>query len=101
MLVRVKFCPITNGLNLCIIRSDSSYIDDNKQKFIKNLSDAVAIKSVSAWPETRQEIFKMMKWVAEKLEHLGATTELIDIGKQVQQPFSYLTKFCFLIICID
>lgn len=34
-------------------------------------------------PETRPEIFKMVKWVAAKLEHLGATTELKDVGKQV------------------
>jgi nonspecific dipeptidase len=47
------------------------------------LSDAVAIKSVSSWPETRPEIFKMMKWAASRLEALGATTELKDIGKQV------------------
>ena len=40
-----------------------SYIDNNKGKFIKNLDDAVAIKSVSAWPETRPEITKMVKWV--------------------------------------
>jgi len=59
-----------------------SYIDEHKQKFIKNLSDAVAIKSVSSWPETRPEIFKMMKWAASRLEALGATTELKDIGKQ-------------------
>ncbi|XP_057373009.1 cytosolic non-specific dipeptidase-like [Daphnia carinata] len=59
-----------------------SYIDSNKDKFIKNLNEAVAIKSVSAWPETRPEIFKMVKWVAAKLEDLGATTELKDVGKQ-------------------
>ena len=36
-------------------------IDNNKEKFIENLSKAVAIKSVSAWPDTRPEITKMMK----------------------------------------
>ena len=40
-----------------------SYIDNNKGKFIKNLDDAVAIKSVSAWPETHPEITKRVKWV--------------------------------------
>ena len=43
----------------------------------------MAIKSVSAWPETRSEIVRMVKWVAEKVEKLGGTTELKDIGKQV------------------
>lgn len=59
-----------------------SYIDANKQKFIQNLSDAVAIKSVSAWSDTRPEIVRMMKWAATRLEQLGAATELKDIGKQ-------------------
>ena len=36
-------------------------IDENKAKYIENLRKAVAIKSVSAWPETRDEIGKMMK----------------------------------------
>ena len=36
-------------------------IDKNKERFIENLSKAVAIKSVSAWPHTRPEITTMMK----------------------------------------
>lgn len=43
----------------------SRYIDQHKQDFINNLKEAVAIKSVSAWPDTRNEIIKMMKWVAK------------------------------------
>ena len=35
-------------------------VDKNKDKYIDNLSKAVAIKSVSAWPQTRPEIKKMM-----------------------------------------
>ena len=31
-----------------------SYIDTNREKFINNLAEAVEIKSVSAWPETRE-----------------------------------------------
>lgn len=69
-----------------------SYIDENKQKFIKNLDDAVAIKSVSAWPDVRPEIVRMVKWVATRLEQLGATTELKDIGKQVKKHMCYSTK---------
>lgn len=42
----------------------------------------MAIKSVSAWPEKRDEIVRMTKWVEEKMKALGATTELADIGKQ-------------------
>ncbi len=49
------------------------YIDKNVDKWIDNLAEAVAIKSVSAWTETRPEIEKMVWWVGKKLENLGAT----------------------------
>ena len=35
-------------------------VDKNKEKYIENLAKAVAIKSVSAAPECRPEITKMM-----------------------------------------
>lgn len=46
------------------------------------MKEAVAIKSVSAWPDHRGEIVKMMKLAEVKLKNLGATTELVDVGKQ-------------------
>lgn len=46
------------------------------------LREAVAIKSVSAWPESRGEITKMVHWTKAKLEKLGAECELVDVGKQ-------------------
>ncbi|XP_050295841.1 cytosolic non-specific dipeptidase-like [Anthonomus grandis grandis] len=57
-------------------------IDENKQKFIENLREAVAIKSVSAWPQNRTDIKHMLEWAQTRLEALGATVELRDIGKQ-------------------
>ena len=57
-------------------------IDKNKERFIENLSKAVAIKSVSAWPHTRPEITKMMKWMGEELKSLGAAIEFVDLGQQ-------------------
>jgi hypothetical protein len=81
--LQVNIIPIFCTQQIIVIVILYSYIDEHKPKFIKNLSDAVAIKSVSSWPETRPEIFKMMKWAASRLEALGATTELKDIGKQV------------------
>ena len=38
------------------------HIDSNEAKYVKRLADTVAIKSVSAWPETRGEIKKMVDW---------------------------------------
>lgn len=48
------------------------------------MSDAVAIKSVSAWVETRNDIVKCMEWFSNKLNQLGAKTELRDLGTQVK-----------------
>lgn len=59
-----------------------SYIDSHKTEYINNLREAVAIKSVSAWPDHRDETIRMMKWAEVKLKDLGATTELADVGKQ-------------------
>ncbi|XP_012256892.1 cytosolic non-specific dipeptidase [Athalia rosae] len=59
-----------------------SYIDAHKSEYIENLREVVAIKSVSAWPDKRGEIVKMMQWAEKKLVELGATTELVDIGNQ-------------------
>lgn len=40
------------------------------------------IQSVSAWPEKRGEIKKMMETAAKDIEKLGGTVEMVDIGKQ-------------------
>jgi len=60
-----------------------SYVDEHEKTFVKTLSEAVSIKSVSADPDLRNEVIKMMKWAEVKLIGLGATTELCDIGTQV------------------
>lgn len=62
--------------------SDNRHIDANKEKYINTLSEAVAIKSVSAWPDARPECQRMMDWAQTKLQALGATVEQIDIGSQ-------------------
>ena len=42
----------------------SRYIDDHQELYVERLKNAVAIQSVSAWPEKRDEIVKMVKHVA-------------------------------------
>ncbi|XP_018016446.1 cytosolic non-specific dipeptidase isoform X2 [Hyalella azteca] len=59
-----------------------AHIDSNQEKYVETLREAVAIKSVSAWPEARPEIKKMVDWTQKKLEALGATCELKDVGMQ-------------------
>lgn len=58
----------------------SSHIDANKTKYIDALREAVAIKSVSAWPAYRPDLSKMIHWTADKLKELGAIVELADVG---------------------
>ena len=61
------------------------YIDANVDKWVNNLSEAVAIKSVSTWTETRPEVERMVRLARSRLEHLGATVEFCDIGFQVDR----------------
>lgn len=39
---------------------------------------------MSADPDLRNEVINMIKWAEVKLQSLGATTELCDIGVQVK-----------------
>ena len=47
-----------------------NYIDANKAHLIDNLAKAVEIKSVSAWPECRPEIVKMVIFEFISSNHL-------------------------------
>ena len=46
------------------------------------MREAVAIKSVSAWPDSRPDCQKMIDWTQKKLEALGVVVEQADIGFQ-------------------
>jgi len=58
------------------------YVDEHQKRFIDVLGEAVAIKSVSAWPGSRSEVGRMVQWTKAKLEALGVTCSLHDVGKQ-------------------
>ncbi|XP_036371539.1 cytosolic non-specific dipeptidase-like [Megalops cyprinoides] len=58
------------------------YVDEHEEVYIERLARWVAVQSVSAWPEKRGEVKRMMEVAAKDLEKLGATVELADIGKQ-------------------
>lgn len=51
-------------------------------KYIEALKEAVAIPSVSAWPDKRKEVTRMVEWTAERLRKLGVEVALKDIGTQ-------------------
>lgn len=58
------------------------YIDGHAGEYIDLLREAVAIKSVSAWPNERPAVRQMSEWTEGKLKALGATTELKELGSQ-------------------
>ncbi|GFR76092.1 cytosolic non-specific dipeptidase [Elysia marginata] len=57
-------------------------IDKNEAHYVQRLADAVAIQSVSAWPQKRPEIKRMIEWAGEMVTKLGGTVEYADIGEQ-------------------
>lgn len=59
------------------------HIEKSKTKFIEVLREAVAIKSISTDVTCRDECTKMVLWTKKKLEALGATVELKNIGTHV------------------
>ncbi|CAM4772014.1 unnamed protein product [Rotaria magnacalcarata] len=60
----------------------AKYLDDHQKDYIQRLSDAVSIPSVSAWPEHRPEVVRMVEWTKSFMETLGVTVELADVGEQ-------------------
>jgi len=59
------------------------YIDEHKSEYIECLKEAVAIPSVSAWPDNRKDIVRMTEWTAERLKKLGVEVTFRDVGTQV------------------
>jgi len=59
-----------------------AHIDSHQEDYIETLREAVAIKSVSAWPDCRSEINKMVEWTQKRLEKLGCKCQLKDVGTQ-------------------
>lgn len=58
-------------------------MDKNKGRYIEILREAVAIKSVSGEPELRGECDRMVEWTKAKLEAVGVTCELKDVGNEI------------------
>jgi len=59
-----------------------AFIDEHKEEYIKNLGDAIEIKSVSAWPNVRDEIVKMVESVGDMVKAMGGSVEYCDVGMQ-------------------
>jgi len=61
---------------ISILISGRRYIDTNQQMFIDRLRDAVAIRSVSGWPEVRGEVTQMVQFAAKVMLTLHTSAEI-------------------------
>ncbi|GMI15744.1 hypothetical protein TrLO_g10274 [Triparma laevis f. longispina] len=61
------------------------YIDYREEIYVNRLREAVAIKSVSAWPDHRNEVIRMLEWTKDWTEKLGGKVELYENPCKVQQ----------------
>jgi nonspecific dipeptidase len=59
-----------------------AYVDAHKSTWVDRLSEAVAIKSISAEAAMRPEVIRMMHWTKAWVEKLGGTATLNEIGEQ-------------------
>uniref|UniRef100_A0A0N8EUT2 Beta-Ala-His dipeptidase n=1 Tax=Heterocephalus glaber TaxID=10181 RepID=A0A0N8EUT2_HETGA len=60
------------------------YIDLHQDEFVQTLKEWVAVKSDSLQPvpRFRKELFLMMAMATDKLQHLGAEVDSVDLGSQ-------------------
>ncbi|KAF5295503.1 hypothetical protein FQR65_LT10491 [Abscondita terminalis] len=65
-----------------VLRKLFKLIDENRSTYIKNLAEAVAIRSISGQESRRKETCAMVDWTAERLRALGFEVFLNDIGTQ-------------------
>ena len=49
------------------------FIEEHEEEYVARLKEAVAIQSVSAWPENRGEIVRMIEWARDWVVKLGGT----------------------------
>ncbi|KAG8442261.1 hypothetical protein GDO86_011167 [Hymenochirus boettgeri] len=59
-----------------------TYIDGHQDEFVQSLKEWIAIPSDSSDPLLRKELIKMVEITAERIQALGATVELIDMGQE-------------------
>ena len=61
----------------------SDYIDNNADKFIQRLAEAVSIPSVSTDAAHREHVFKMSDWIDSQMKQLGIDTKQVPVGNQI------------------
>ena len=59
-----------------------NYLKSHEDLYVQRLKEWVAVPSVSASPEHRPDVIRMVHKAKSELEVLGASVELVDIGEQ-------------------
>ncbi|XP_075069328.1 beta-Ala-His dipeptidase-like isoform X2 [Mixophyes fleayi] len=57
-----------------------NYIDAHQDDFVQNLKNWVAVPSDSSDPQFRGEVIRMMEMTAKRIETLGASVQIVDMG---------------------
>ncbi|XP_055374696.1 cytosolic non-specific dipeptidase [Condylostylus longicornis] len=65
------------------LKSLFDYVEQHKAEYIEALREVCSIKSVSAWPDHRSEVQKMVQWTSDRLSKLGVKCELVNVGEQI------------------
>ncbi|KAK4054442.1 hypothetical protein OIV83_000936 [Microbotryomycetes sp. JL201] len=63
-------------------RPFAKWIQDNQDKLVERLAEAVAIPSVSGDAKYRPEVHRMGAWLQGELEKLGVEVRSVPLGKQ-------------------
>nr|XP_042716355.1 cytosolic non-specific dipeptidase isoform X3 [Chrysemys picta bellii] len=78
----VSFQQPHSDQKMSVLERLFQYIDEHQDLYVQRLAQWVEIQSVSAWPEKRDDIKRMMEVAAKDIERLGGTTQLMNIGTQ-------------------
>ena len=67
------------------------HIEGRKNDYIERLREAVEIRSVSGWPDHRDDVVKMVKWTAQHLRYqqFGARDTETDTKHKAQSELGY------------
>ncbi|XP_075441593.1 beta-Ala-His dipeptidase-like isoform X2 [Ascaphus truei] len=72
--------PFGTDASVKLVDDIFNYIDVHQNEFVQNLGNWLAVPSDSSDPHLRGEVIKMMDIAAERIQALGATVELVDMG---------------------
>ena len=89
---------ISFWLKILRMEAVSAYLEENEETFVSRLAEQVAIASISASPEHRNECIRQMHETQKMLHQIQAQTEMVDIGTQKMHDGETRKHFKFFIL---